>query len=183
MFRSIDFRRASFGVCTAIVLAVMGSAAEPAAAADTAFITEPRNVASGFAITAWMVHVDALGTHCSTIEGGAGKQSMDALASWQKRNVAYVDAALKYMAQIEDFISAKQGEVAREQFHADRKKEFVQSTRKAEAVWFPDGKIDNSSCLNLASHANDGSYDLDKDRKLFPSLQELKTAMDRPAQK
>jgi hypothetical protein len=41
---------------------------------------------------------------------------MDALASRQKRNVPYVNAALSYMSQIEEMIEAKQGAVARQEF-------------------------------------------------------------------
>ena len=140
-------------------------------------ITEQRDAAVGFAVTLWMTHVDALGKHCSALGGKSDSQFLDALTSWQKRNAPYLNAALEYMADIEDTIRASQGEAARQTFRDERKAEFVESTRKTEAVWFPDGKVDEPSCQHLATFVADGSLDLDKNRDFFPTLQEIKSTM------
>jgi hypothetical protein len=103
---------------------------------------------------------------------------MQALKAWQGRNVPYVNAALEYVADMEDFISETQGEPARESFRADRKAEFVASTRKSEAVWFPDGKVDEARCRRLASFVANGSLDLDQNVEFFPILQALKAEAD-----
>jgi hypothetical protein len=164
-------------IATFLVLAGLGAAL--AAPADAPDMTEQRNAATGFAITLWMTHVDALGTHCAKLGGAAGADSMRALEAWQDRNMPYVNGALEYMADMEEFISAAQGEAARKSFRADRKAEFVASTRKSEAVWFPDGKVDETSCLHLASLVATGSLDLDQNADFFPVLETLKAEADR----
>lgn len=142
-------------------------------------ITEPRNAAAGFAVTSWMTIVDALGTHCSKLQGEVGKQSMDALLVWQGRNMLYVDAAFNYMADIEDRILAQQGESARQRFRNDRKAEFSGSARDAQAAWFPDGAVDDSSCLKFATHVGNGSLDLRRHEEFYPLLQEVSEDMRR----
>lgn len=151
--------------------AMAGSASAPV-------ITEQRNAATGFAITLWMAHVDALGDHCAKLGSPSDDEFMHVLKAWQDRNAPYVNAALEYMADIEDFISATQGEAARSEFRAERKAEFVASTRKTEAVWFPDGRIDEASCQRTAALVANGSLDLDQNIELFPVLQTLKAESD-----
>ena len=90
-----------------------------------------------------------------------------------------MNAALEYMADIEDFISAQQGEAARKAFRAARKAEFVASTRKTEAVWFPDGLVDEASCRHMATFVANGSLDVDQNTEFFPILQTLKAESDR----
>lgn len=164
----------------AIFLAVLpfqASAEEP----SLLDVTEPRNAAAGFAITSYMTYADALGTHCSKLEGEAGPKSVAALSSWRQRNLPYLDAALSYVVTIEDRVLAQQGEEARRRFREERKAEFLKATHKTEAVWFPDRLIDDTSCLKLASHVDDGSLDFAKHEEFFPSLQELKAEIDRRA--
>lgn len=162
----------------AFILLMAGSHSAMAFPSNSVVITESRNAAAGFAITLWMANVDALGTHCSTLEGESDKPFTSALESWKRRNSPYVDAALKYMGEIEDHMAANQGEEARKKFRDDRKADFTQATHTTEAVSFRDGKIDSESCLNMANHAADGSMDLDKNKEFFPMLQEIKTDMD-----
>lgn len=152
-----------------------------AAPANSPHITEPRNAATGFAVVLWMTQIDALGDHCAQLGSPSDGEFMQILKAWQGRNMPYVNAALEYMADIEDFISATQGETARQEFHAARKAEFVASTRKSEAVWFPDGQIDEASCRHMAAFVANGSLDLDQHAEFFPILQELKAESDRKA--
>lgn len=67
-------------------------------------VTEERNAAVGFAITLWMTAVDALGTHCSALGCPSDSHFLVTLTAWQERNSPYVNVALEYMADIEDFI-------------------------------------------------------------------------------
>lgn len=171
-------------VATVVAIAIMLMAASGSTMADPVprvKITEPRNAATGFAITLWMASVDALGTHCSTLEKESGKPFSNALESWKSRNAKYVDAALKYMVEREDDIAANQGEKTRQKFHDDRRAEFITATHAVEAVWFPDGKIDGASCRAVASHAADGSMDLHRNAEFFPVLQEIRADRDGPA--
>lgn len=155
---------------------VDGAAAAPASAPN---ITEQRNAATGFAITLWMTQVDALGGHCAKLGGPSDDEFMHVLKAWQHRNAPYVNAALEYMADIEDFITAQQGESAQKEFRAARKAEFATSTRKTEAVWFPDGRVDEASCRHMAAFVANGSLDVDQDSEFFPILQTLKAESDR----
>jgi hypothetical protein len=164
---------AAFAVLIAVGVSVAKSA--PASAPN---ITELRNAATGFAITLWMVNVDALGDHCSKLDSPSDGQFLDTLKAWQGRNTPYVNAALEYMADIEDFISAEQGEAARKKFRAGRKAEFVAAARKSEAIWFPDGQIDEASCRHMAAFVANGSLDLDRNAEFFPILQALKAESD-----
>lgn len=140
-------------------------------------VTEQRNAAEGFAVTLWMTQVDVLGKHCSTLGSKSDHRFREVLASWQKRNSPYVNAALEYMADIEDSIKASQGEAARQDFRNQRKAEFVESTHNSEAVWFPDGKVDEQSCQHMTSFVADGSLDVDKNKEFFPILQEMRSVM------
>jgi len=163
-------------VAAGLLFAQVATASEPSNAPN---ITEPRNAAAGFAITLWMVNVDALGDHCSKLASPMSGQFLGALKAWQERNAPYVNAALEYMADIEDYIKATQGEAVRKQFRADRKAEFVASAQKAELVWFPDRKLNEVSCLRMARHAEDGSMDLDQNAEFFPILQAMKAETGR----
>jgi hypothetical protein len=125
-----------------------------------------------------MSNVDALGMHCSALESVSDKTFTTALASWQKRNLPYVNAALSYVADIEDYMLARQGEEARQKFHDDRKAGLVKATHTTEAVWFPTREIDKKSCLNMARHAADGSMDLDQNTEFFPTLQAMKAELE-----
>lgn len=172
------FRRFSHAIVSCILFA-----AEADVAISTPVngpnITEQRNATTGFAITLWPANVDALGDDCSRLGSSSDGQILSALKTWQDRNATYVNAALEYMMDIEDFISAEQGEEAQRNFHAERKAEFVASTRKIEAVWFPGGKIDEASCMHMANRTADGSMDLDRNAEFFPILQMLKAEVDK----
>jgi len=172
--RGLIHLAAAVAILTAV--RVDGSVAAPASAPN---ITEQRNAAAGFAITMWMAQIDALGDHCAKLGGPPDDEFMHVLKEWQDRNTPYVNAALEYMADIEDFISAKQGEAARKAFRAARKAEFVASTRKTEAVWFPDGLVDEASCRHMATFVANGSLDVDQNTEFFPILQTLKAESDR----
>ena len=161
------------------ILALATCSPQAHAEPNGAETTEPRNAAAGFAVTSWMTVVDALGTHCSKLQGEAGKQSMDALLWWQRRNMLYVDAAFNYIADIEDHILAQQGESARQQFRSDRKAEFSGSARQAQAAWFPDGAIDGNSCLRFATHVANGSLDLERHKEFYPILRKVSADMRR----
>lgn len=165
-------------VTTIAILLATGSGVAASAPANAPKITEQRNAAVGFAITLWMFNVDALGNHCSKLGSPSDGQFLDAFKAWQDRNAPYVNTALEYMVDMEDFIAAEQGEEARRKFHADRKAEFVASTHKTELVWFPDGMIDEASCMRVANHMADGSMDLDRNAEFFPILQALKAEAD-----
>lgn len=162
----------------AIAVLTAANIAQAAAPANVPDITEPRNAATGFAITLWMTHIDALGDHCARLGSPSDGEFMQVLSAWQRRNTPYVNAALEYMADIEDFISSTRGEPARRDFRAARKAEFVDSTRKSEAVWFPDGHIDEASCRHLAAFVASGSLDVDQNAEFFPILQQLKAEAD-----
>ncbi|MEO8811011.1 MAG: hypothetical protein ABI386_12280 [Rhodanobacter sp.] len=175
--RSLIHVAAAVAAVAALVGArVHGTEAAPASAPN---ITEPRNAATGFAITLWMVQIDALGDHCAKLGGPSDAEFMHVLKAWQHRNAPYVNAALEYMADIEDFIAARRGEAAQKEFRAARKAEFVASTRKTEAVWFPEGMTDEASCRHMAAFVSNGSLDLDQNTEFFPILQTLKAESDR----
>ena len=165
---------AAVAILTAV--RVEGAVTAPASAPS---ITEQRNAATGFAITMWMTQIDALGDHCAKLGGPPDNEFMHVLKGWQDRNAPYVNAALEYMADVEDFISAKQGDAARKAFRAARKAEFVASTRKTEAVWFSDGLVNEASCRYMAAFVANGSLDLDQNTEFFPILQTLKAESDR----
>lgn len=171
------YRRSIHAVIAIIVLGARCGGAM-AAPPNAPHMSEQRSAAAGFAITLWMTHVDALGDHCATLGSNADGDFMQVLKAWQGRNVPYVNAALDYMADIEDYISAVQGEAARASFRADRKAEFVASTRKSEAVWFPERKVDEASCRRLASFVANGSLDVDQNAEFFPILQTLRAEAD-----
>lgn len=160
------------------MLVATGSDRAAATSANGPNITEERNAATGFAVTSWMIAVDALGDHCSKLGSPSDAQFADVFKTWRDRNAPYVNAALEYMADIEDFIQAEKGEAARATFRADRKAEFVESTRTAEAVWFPDTHVDETSCTRMAAHYADGSLDLEKSSEFLPILQTLKAETD-----
>ena len=143
-------------------------------------VTEPRNAAAGFAIVLWMANVDALEVHCSKLNDESGQQSMSAIGLWKKRNATYENAVLEYMVRIEEWISSKHGEQARQDFRNERKTEFVKSARDTEAVWFPDGKIDERSCLRLASYVANGSLDIDQAKEFLPTILEITADMESP---
>jgi hypothetical protein len=145
---------------------------------ERTYITEARNAAAGFAVTSWMVQVDSLGTHCAKLEGQPGKDALHALASWQARNMPYVDAALTYIVRIEELLRTSQGEAARKKFRDDRAGEFVTSTRRAQVEWLPEGKATERDCLGLAMHAARGDLDLDKHAEHFAILRTIKVDMD-----
>lgn len=153
--------------------------ATPPAATDVQ-ITEPRNAAAGFAVVMWMSHVDTIGSHCSKLPGKTAATSADALAAWQQRNSPYVNAALKYMARIEDMLGATHGEAARQQFRDDRKREFVSATHQAQSVWFPDAMVTDAGCLKLAAALDSGELDLRRQAEFFPILQQLKSEDEQP---
>lgn len=173
MYTRYRFRALAHSVVIGMLVAT-GSNLAAAAPVSGPNITEPRNAATGFAITSWMIAVDALGNHCSKLGSPSDVQFADALKAWQGRNAPYVNAALEYMADIEDFVQAKQGEAARAGFRDNRNAEFAASTRKAEAVWFPDHSVDEASCRRMANRYADGSLDLDRSSEFFPILQTLK---------
>ena len=152
-----------------------------AASPEAPHITEPRNAATGFAITLWMTQVDALGQHCARLGEPARLEFAPVLEAWQHRNAPYVNAALEYLADIEDYISATRGEAARKEFRAARSAEFAGATRESEAVWFPDGRIDEESCRRLANQMASGSLDLDRNAEFFPILQGLSAEAGRKA--
>ncbi len=153
-----------------------------AAPADAPNITEPRNAATGFAITLWMTQVDALRDRCAKLGSPSDGEFRQALTDWQRRNAPYVNAALEYMAATEDFISAAQGETARKEFRAARAAEFAAATRKSEAVWFPDGRIDEASCRQMANFVANGSLDVNQNAEFFPILQTMKAETDQKRQ-
>lgn len=161
------------------ILLVAGAGVATSTPASTPKITEQRNAAVGFAITLWMFNVDALGNHCSKLGSPSDGQFLDASKAWQDRNATYVNAALEYMMDMEDFIATQQGEEARRKFHAESKAEFVASTHKIELVWFPGGRINEATCMRVANHMADGSMDLDRNAEFFPILQALKAESDR----
>lgn len=172
--------RGLFNVIAAVAILVAVSIDRAMAApVSTPDITEQRNAATGFAITLWMAEINALGDHCAKMGRPSDDEFVHVLKAWQDRNTPYVNAALEYMADIEDFISAKQGEAVRREFRAARKDEFVASTRKTEAVWFPKGMIDEASCRHLATLVANGSLDLDQNTEFFPILQALKAEADK----
>lgn len=171
------FRLARVTIIT--ILLATGSGVATSAAANAPKITEQRNAAVGFAITLWMVNVDALGNRCSKLGSPSDGQFLDAFKAWQDRNVPYVNAALEYIVDMEDFIAAQQGEAVRRKFHAERKAEFIESTHKIERVWFPNGIIDEASCMRAANHMADGSMDLDRNAEFLPVLQALKVEADK----
>lgn len=150
-----------------------------AASPDVPHITEPRNAATGFAITLWMAQVDALGQHCAKLDEPSEHEFAPVLEAWQHRNARYVNAALEYMLDIEDYIFATRGEAAQKEFRVARAAEFAAATRKSEAVWFPDGRVDEASCRLLASQVASGSLDLDRHTEFFPILQGLSAEADR----
>lgn len=172
------FPRLIPAVVAALILLAAGTAMAIPPPVGAPHITEQRNAAVGFAITLWMVAVDALGDHCSGLGSPSDEQFLAALKAWQGRNAPYVNAALEYMADIEDFIKATQGEPARKQFRADRKTEFVASARKAEVVWFPKGRFDEASCQHMANQVASGVMDLDQNAEFFPILQTMKSEVD-----
>ena len=63
-------------VAAGLLFAQVATASEPSNAPN---ITEPRNAAAGFAITLWMVNVDALGDHCSKLASPMSGQFLGAL--------------------------------------------------------------------------------------------------------
>ena len=69
--------------------------------------------------------------------------------------------------------------MAGQKFRDDRGREFAKAAREAEAVWFPDATIGETSCLRLAASVRSGELDLDKHGEFFPTLQEIKTEMDK----
>ncbi|MEP7185353.1 MAG: hypothetical protein ABI767_05880 [Rhodanobacter sp.] len=140
-------------------------------------MTEQLNAAVGFAITSWMTNVDVLEKHCSALGSKSDGRFVEVLDGWEKRNNLYVNAALEYMADIEDGIRSSKGEASRQNFRNARKAEFVNSTHDAEVVWFPDGKVDEQSCQHMASFVANGSLDLDKHKQFFPVLQDLQIRM------
>ena len=172
----------SFGLLalTAFGFPIVG-ATNPAKASPPRLIqvTEQRNAAVGFAITSWMTQVDVLEKHCSALGSESDEHFLEALDGWEKRNNLYVNAALEYMADIENRIRSSEGEASRQNFRNARKAEFVNSTHKAEFVWFPDGKVDEQSCQHMASFVANGSLDLDKHKEFFPVLQDLEIRMEK----
>lgn len=174
------YHRSLIRITTAVaILAAASIDGVLATSASAPNISEQRNAATGFAITLWMAHVDALRDHCAKLGTPSDNEFMHVLNAWQDRNTPYVNAALEYMADIEDFISVTQGEAARQEFRAARKAEFVASTRKTEVVWFPDGLIDEASCRHMAAFVANGSLDLDQNAEFFPVLQTLKAESER----
>jgi hypothetical protein len=170
----------SFGLTASATFSfALMAASHPATAGPSSPIqvTEQRNAAVGFAITSWMTNVDVLEKHCSALGSKSDGQFVKTLDGWEKRNNPYVNAAMEYMADIEDGIRSGKGEASRQDFRNARKAEFVNSTHKAEAVWFPDGKVDEQSCQHMASFIANGSLDLDKHKEFFPVLQDLKIRM------
>jgi hypothetical protein len=140
-------------------------------------VSEQLNAAVGFAITSWMTHVDVLEKHCSASGSESDDPFLEALDGWEKRNNLSVNVALEDVADIEDRIRSSEGEASRQNFRNARKAEFVNSTHKAEAVWFPDGKVDEQSCKHMASFVANGSLDLDQHKEFFPVLQDLEIRM------
>lgn len=141
-------------------------------------ITEARNAAVGFAMTAWWANTHAIDDRCAALTGEAGRQSSSAMAAWRLKNQRYVDAAFAYLATIEAMLEVSQGQAARKAFRRDRQADFARAASSTESVWFPEEKVDPSSCLNLAGHLADGSLDFDQNAEFFPLLVQIKADME-----
>ena len=147
--------------------ATQGRAARP-------LITEPRNAASGFAVVGWMTYVDTASQLCANASATAAQRSRDALAQWQAHNMAYVEAAFAYMAQVERWLAIEHGEAARRQFREDRKREFTSAVRSAQTTWFPDAVPTEEGCIRFSESLASGSLGFDRHAEFFPILKELK---------
>lgn len=172
------FPRPALAGIAAYILLATATAGGVTVREDVLGQTAQRSAAAGFAITLWMLHVDALYSHCAKLGSRSDAQFLDAFHGWQDRNMPYVKAAIEYMADIEDLVLATQGEAAQKRFRAERVADSVASGHKAEATWFPDGRVDEASCRRMAALTANGSLDLDQSVEFFPILRTLKAEAD-----
>ncbi len=167
MFGSLRFFLSAACIAQALIA--------PVAAADSPAgpFTEPRNAATGFAVTVWMAMDDTLGKHCGTLDGDAGQQARDALARWQGHNQKLVETAFTYMVALEGTIEASNGEAARRAFRNARQQEFMAAARQMQTTWFPEAQVDAERCLRLARQVSDGGYDIARTPEFHDTLQAM----------
>lgn len=177
------FPRPALAGIAAYILLATATAGGVTMREDVLGQTAQRSAAAGFAITLWMLHVDALYSHCAKLGSRSDAQFLDAFHGWQDRNMPYVKAAIEYMSDIEDLVLATHGEAARRKFRADRVADSVASAHKAEATWFPDGRVGEASCARMAALTANGALDVDKSVEFFPTLVALKAEAEHKAAK
>ena len=154
-----------------IILSLLAATSVVHAGLGSMQVTEQRNAAVGFAITA-NVALHRMESTCSGTRDGA-TAFQQAHAQWTTRNHLYVEAANAWMDHVKSLIAKDAGQEVADAFVRNTYSVFSDQASMQAAQSIPGSPPRSSDCKKWAGILDSGEFDLTKSAEFFPVLKEL----------
>lgn len=142
-------------------------------------ITEQRNAAVGFALTA-SAAIERMGNSCAAVPE-ASTQFSEASRKWASRNKPYADAARAWMSYVKSVLAAEKGADVADAFVSNTYSVFSDQASLMAAESLPGSPPTVADCLKWAGILNARKFDFDQNAEFSRDLRDIRESYEHEA--